>query len=60
MAASRTAGPPAYPATNPVSPQDIAATIYHSLGIDPRTHLLDQQGRPLTLTTGAPIVGLYG
>jgi hypothetical protein len=50
----------AYPATNPVSPQDIAATIYHSLGIDPHTHLIDQHGRPLTLTTGSPIEGLYG
>ena len=51
----------AYPATNPVSPQDIAATIYHSLGIDPRTHLLDQQGRPFTLTMGGrPIGGLFG
>src|SRR3981081_2071849 len=26
----------AYPVTNPVSPADIAATIYHALGIDPR------------------------
>ena len=50
----------AYPASNPVSPQDIAATIYHSLGIDPRTHLHDQQGRPLTLTTGKPVEGLFG
>jgi hypothetical protein len=49
----------AYPAANPVSPQDIAATIYHSLGIDLGTHLLDQQGRPLTLTTGAPIERLF-
>lgn len=50
----------AYPATNPVSPQDIAATIYHSLGIDPHTHLIDQHGRPLTLTTGDPIGALFG
>ncbi len=26
----------AYPSTNPVSPQDVGATIYHCLGIDPR------------------------
>lgn len=50
----------AYPATNPVSPQDIAASLYHSLGIDPHTHLIDQHDRPLTLTTGDPVAGLYG
>src|SRR5262249_531773 len=36
-----------YPATNPVSPADLAATIYHCLGIDPHTHLAHQQARPL-------------
>jgi len=35
----------AYPSTTPVSPQDIAASIYHYLGIDPRDHVTDQQGR---------------
>src|SRR5438105_1870204 len=37
----------AYPSTNPVSPADVAATIFHALGIDPRAHTWDQQGRPL-------------
>jgi hypothetical protein len=45
----------AYPSTNPVSPADLAATIYHCLGIDPRTHLADQQGRPLVVGTGSPL-----
>jgi len=45
----------AYPSTNPVSPADVAATIYHCLGIDPRAHLMDQQGRPLLVSIGQPI-----
>jgi hypothetical protein len=50
----------AYPSTNPVSPADIAATIYHCLGIDPRAHVTDQQGRPLVISSGTPIHALLG
>jgi uncharacterized protein (DUF1501 family) len=42
----------AYPSTNPVSPADVAATIYHCLGIDPREKVTDQEGRPLVVGTG--------
>jgi hypothetical protein len=45
----------AYPSTNPVSPTDIAATIYHLMGIDPTTHITDQQGRPFVACTGTPV-----
>jgi hypothetical protein len=45
----------AYPATHQVGPADIAATIYHCLGIDPRAHVTDQQGRPLVVSSGTPI-----
>ncbi|MBI3410641.1 MAG: DUF1501 domain-containing protein [Planctomycetes bacterium] len=48
----------AYPSTNPVSPADVAATIYHCLGIDPRAHVTDQQGRPLVVSSGTPIHAL--
>jgi hypothetical protein len=48
----------AYPSTNPVSPGDVAATIYHCLGIDPRTHVTDQQGRPFVISEGKPIGAL--
>jgi hypothetical protein len=48
----------AYPSTNPVSPADVAATIYHCLGIDPRAHVTDQQGRPLVVATGNPLRAL--
>ncbi len=46
----------AYPATPPVSPTDLSATIYHALGIDPRTELHDTLGRPLTLAPGRAMV----
>jgi hypothetical protein len=45
----------AYPSTNPVSPTDIAATIYHCLGIDSMTHITDQQGRPIVACAGKPV-----
>jgi hypothetical protein len=50
----------AYPATHPVGPGDIAATIYHCLGLDPRAHVTDQQGRPLVVSSGQPIRALLG
>lgn len=49
----------AYPITPPVSPDDLAATIYATLGIDPRTPIRDGLGRPLSLCDGTPIAGLF-
>jgi hypothetical protein len=48
----------AQPARDPVSPGDLLATVYHLLGIDPRTHLADLSDRPLPLTDGTPVKGL--
>lgn len=45
----------AYPANNPTSPEDLAATIYHCLGVDPHLQLPDHLGRPLTICEGSPI-----
>ncbi len=45
----------AYPSTNPVSPADVAATIYHCLGIDGQAHVKDQEGRPFVIGTGRPV-----
>jgi hypothetical protein len=50
----------AYPSVNPVSPADIAATIYHCLGIDHHGHVMDQQNRPLPIGAGEPIQQLLG
>jgi hypothetical protein len=50
----------AYPARDPVTPQDIAATIYTRLGLDPGSLLHDPLGRPHFLSTGTPIGALVG
>jgi len=48
----------AYPRTSPVSPTDIAATVYHSLGIDPHTQIRDKLNRPMALCEGDAIQGI--
>ena len=45
----------AYPATNPTKPADLAATVYHCLGVDPRTQLYDRLNKPSTLCEGEVI-----
>lgn len=40
-------------------PNDIAATVYHALGIDPRSELADYEGRPLVINDGTPIHRLF-
>jgi hypothetical protein len=52
-------GSAAHAAELPVSPDDLAATVFHSLGINPDHELQDQQGRPLPLCTGKPVLGLF-
>jgi len=37
------------PATTPIGPEDLAATIYHSMGIAPQTEFLSPEGRPLPI-----------
>ncbi|QJW96022.1 DUF1501 domain-containing protein [Frigoriglobus tundricola] len=37
------------PATEPVTPDDVAGTIFHNLGIDPATELQTPTGRPVQL-----------
>ncbi len=49
----------AYPVTPPVSPDDLAATIYHALGIDPATEFRDRQGRPWQLALGRVLHELF-
>jgi hypothetical protein len=39
----------AYPIEHPVSPESLAATIYHALGISPDLRVSDVQGRPTTI-----------
>ena len=49
----------AYPQENPVSPIDIAATVYTAMGIDPKTRISDQLNRPHTLADGEPIAEVF-
>lgn len=49
----------AYPETTPITPGDVAATMFASLGIDPASHYTDPVGRPIALATGRAISELY-
>ncbi len=48
----------AYPASDPVRPDDLAATVFHLLGIDPKTEVQDALNRPLAISSGNPVMGL--
>ena len=50
----------AYPATDPVSPDDLAATMFWALGIDPATEFYDTLKRPLRIATGEPVTSIFG
>ncbi len=48
----------AYPAQQPVKPENFAATIYHALGIPATAVWQDAQDRPHSIYHGQPIAGL--
>ncbi len=50
----------AYPASDPVTPADLAATIFWRFGLDPTSEIRDAQGRPFPLATGQPVTALFG
>jgi hypothetical protein len=49
----------AYPASSPQTPETMAATIYHSLGIPPTAAWYDHADRPHHVYHGDPIAGLF-
>lgn len=50
----------AYAVTPPVSPEALAATLYHALGISHETRLTDAQGRPTPIVPGGePVLELF-
>lgn len=49
----------AFPASDPVTPADLAATIYWRFGIDPASEIHDLTGRPWRIADGQPIRGLF-
>jgi hypothetical protein len=49
------------PASNPIGPQDLMATVMHMYGMNPKMQLVDHQGRPTYLVeNGRPIPQLLG
>ena len=49
----------AYPKDNPITPQDVLATLDDHLGIDTDRHYLDHFGRPIkTLPSGRKLTEL--
>jgi hypothetical protein len=49
----------AYPDADPVTPGDLAATLFWRFGLDPTTEVRDLTGRPYRLADGEPLRGLF-
>jgi hypothetical protein len=49
----------AYPKDNPVSPEDLLATMYDAMGIPPDSEIHDRIGRPHRISEGRPISQLF-
>jgi hypothetical protein len=47
-----------FPDKHPVRPEDLAATIYALMGIDPATEVYDRTDRPLVIA-GKPITDVF-
>jgi uncharacterized protein (DUF1501 family) len=45
----------AYPTVGQARPEDLAATMFEALGLDPETEIRDAQNRPLPISRGKPI-----
>jgi uncharacterized protein (DUF1501 family) len=50
----------AYPDSNPLTPADVAATIFWRFGLDPETEIRDRTGSPFRLADGQPIRPVFG
>ena len=48
----------AKPAKDPVKPDDLAATMFYLLGIDPATEVASFGSRPVAISAGEPVMGL--
>ncbi len=55
----RSDGSGAFPVTTPYRPDDLGATVYHVLGVDPTAEVRDRQGRPSTLNRGRVMQELF-
>jgi hypothetical protein len=50
----------AYPALDPVTPGDLAATLFWRFGLNPQSTIRDFTGRPYRLAEGEPLCKLFG
>lgn len=48
----------AYPSVDPAPIEDVAATMFHQLGIHPETEVRDHLNRPIAITRGQVITGI--
>jgi hypothetical protein len=48
------------PAENPVHPIQLVATLYHAMGINPHTMVLNHLNQPRELVQAEPIPALFG
>jgi hypothetical protein len=48
-----------YPDERPVRPEDLAATLYYLMGIDPESEIRDRNNRPLAIA-GKPVLDVVG
>jgi len=44
------------PKDKPVTPEDVAATFYHALGIDPKTEYQTETGRPIQIVHDGEVI----
>jgi hypothetical protein len=49
----------AYPSTAPYAPDDVGATVYHVLGVDPASEVRDRLNRPVQLNRGTVMRALF-
>jgi len=49
----------AYPIEGKAGPEDLAATMFHALGLDPDTEIRDSLNRPLPIARGKPIQEVF-
>ncbi|HJP00629.1 MAG TPA: DUF1501 domain-containing protein [Planctomycetota bacterium] len=47
------------PVEDPVHPTDLLATIYHAVGIDPETMMMNHLDQPRELVKGRPVLDLF-
>jgi uncharacterized protein (DUF1501 family) len=48
----------AFPRRDPVSPEDLAATLFAAIGLDPGGTVFTRENRPIPISHGQPIAGL--